>query len=922
MKEKQPVRILMVDDREENLLALEVSLAGENYEFVRATSGKEALKILLQGLDFAIILMDVQMPIMDGFETAELIRQSEKFKHVPIIFLTATTDAPQDVFKGYKKGAVDYMVKPLSADILKAKVSVFADLYRKNQELIQQGESMKELNDQLKQQTKYVRSLIESSLDPMVTINPEGIITDMNEALEKIIGLSRDQIAGTNFIDYFTRPKIAREVYQDVFAKGSIMDYLLTIRHKDGKHTEVLFNGSVYKDDKGNVLGAVIVAREKILSKYSRSLIEASLDPLITISFEGKITDMNEALANITGITREKITGTDFFDYFTDPQKAREVHEEVFAKGFVVNFPLTIRHKDGKLTDVLFNGSVYKDERGNVLGSVITARDITEQKRFQNELIEAKRIAEKEKLKAEDAVKAKQQFLSNMSHEIRTPMNAIIGFTKVVLKTDLTEKQREYISAIKLSGDSLIVLINDILDLAKVDAGKMTFEKIPFKLAESISAMLHLFETKLQEKNLQLKKEYDERIPEVLLGDPVRLHQIILNLVSNATKFTTDGSITVKVKLQQEDADKVTIKFDVADTGIGIPANKIDSIFDNFQQASAGTTRLYGGTGLGLAIVKQLVEAQGGKITVESKEGKGSTFSFILSFLKTDVKIDTEPERSNVTPSANRHAKILVVEDVKLNQLLMKTLLEDGGYSMDIAANGKLAIERMKQQKYDIVLMDLQMPEMNGFEATEYIRKHIDKKIPIIALTADVTTTDVEKCKAVGMNDYISKPIDEKLLYKKLNRFLKGESSEQAPPERNVVNITRDVKKPHYTDLKYLKDLARNNSNMITEMIHVYLEETPRLIETMKQSLEKKDWTALKIAAHSMIPTFHTMGMGAEVTAVTEAIQEFAMRHEKNGIPLKKEEVKLNADRIARVEAVCMHAFEELREELLTLEKH
>lgn len=921
MKETQPVRILMVDDRQENLLALEVSLAGENYEFVRATSGKQALKILLQGLDFAIILMDVQMPIMDGFETAELIRQSEKFKHVPIIFLTATTDAPQDVFKGYKKGAVDYMVKPLSADILKAKVSVFADLYRKTQELIQQGESMKELNSQLKQQTKYVRSLIESSLDPMVTINPEGIITDMNEALEKIIGLPRDQIAGTNFIDYFTRPKIAREVYQDVFEKGAIMDYLLTIRHVDDKHTEVLFNGSVYKDDKGKVLGAVIVAREKILSKYSRSLIEASLDPLITISFEGKITDMNEALAEITGITREKITGTDFFDYFTDPQKAREVHQEVFAKGFVVNFPLTIRHKDGKLTDVLFNGSVYKDERGNVLGSVITARDITEQKRFQNELIEAKQVAEKEKAKAEDAVKAKQQFLSNMSHEIRTPMNAIIGFTKVVLKTDLSDKQREYINAIKLSGDSLIVLINDILDLAKVDAGKMTFERIPFKLSESISAMLHLFETKLQEKNLQLKKEYEERIPEVLLGDPVRLHQIILNLVSNATKFTTEGSITVKVKLQQEDAEKVTVKFDVSDTGIGIPANKIDSIFDNFQQASAGTTRLYGGTGLGLAIVKQLVEAQGGKITVESKEGKGSTFSFILSFVKTNVKIDAEPERNEVMSNTNTHARILVVEDVKLNQLLMKTLLEDGGYAMDIAANGKLAIERMRHQKYDIVLMDLQMPEMNGFEATEYIRKHFDKEIPIIALTADVTTTDVEKCKAVGMNDYISKPIDEKLLYKKLNRWLKKENRPQEAPEKKEGNISKDSEKPHFTDLKYLKGLARDNNNMVAEMIHVYLEETPHLLDTMKQSLEKRDWASLKIAAHSMIPTFHTMGMDAEVTVLAEAIQEFAIRHEKNGIPLEKEEVKLNADRIARVEAVCRHAFAELREELQALEK-
>ncbi len=391
-------------------------------------------------------------------------------------------------------------------------------------------------------------------------------------------------------------------------------------------------------------------------SKYTRSLIEASLDPLVTISPEGKITDMNEALASITGISREKLTGTDFFDYFTEPQKAREVYQEVFAEGSVADSPLTLRHRNGKLTDVLFNGSVYKDDRGNVLGVVIVARDVTDQKRIATELTEAKvfaehatglaeaakRKAESATIEAEAAVKAKQQFLSNMSHEIRTPMNAIIGFTKVVLKTNLTAKQKEYLTAIKLSGDALIVLINDILDLAKVDAGKMTFEQVPFKMALSISAMLHLFETKIQEKNLILVKEYDDKIPKVLVGDPVRLHQIILNLVSNAVKFTTKGKITISVNLLKEDEEKVTIEFAVSDTGIGIPENKIEKIFENFQQATSGTSRLYGGTGLGLAIVKQLVEPQGGTIRVKSKVNEGSTFSFTLSFLKT--KDDAEPE--------------------------------------------------------------------------------------------------------------------------------------------------------------------------------------------------------------------------------------------------------------------------------------
>ncbi len=301
------------------------------------------------------------------------------------------------------------------------------------------------------------------------------------------------------------------------------------IERPDGERRFVLPHPLPVFDENGELTGAVNtlidttemrisrqVMKEEEPSQYARSLIEASLDPLITISPEGKITDMNEALATITGETREKLIGTDFGNYFTDPQKARAVYQEVFTKGFVKNYPLTII--DGELTDVLFNGSVYKDEHGSVLGAVVVARVITEQKRIEKELIEAKVFAElattiavEEKSKAmqavkiaEDAVKAKQQFLSNMSHEIRTPMNAIIGFTKVMLKTDLSARQKEYLTAIKMSGDSLIVLINDILDLAKAESGKMTFEQTPFKMELSLSAMLHLFETKIQEKNLEL----------------------------------------------------------------------------------------------------------------------------------------------------------------------------------------------------------------------------------------------------------------------------------------------------------------------------------------------------------------------------------------------------------------------------------
>ena len=571
-------------------------------------------------------------------------------------------------------------------------------------------------------------------------------------------------------------------------------------------------------------------AREKLMSEYSRSLIEASLDPLVTINPKGKITDMNQATVDIIGISKQELTGSDFFDYFTEPVRARKVYQEVFAKGFISDSPLTLRHLDGKLTEVFLNGSVYKDGRGKVVGVVMVARDITEQKKISTELTEAiifaemaTVIAEEAKLKAEhatqvaeNAVKSKQQFLSNMSHEIRTPMNAIIGFTKVILKTQLTAKQKEYLNAIKLSGNSLIVLINDILDLAKVDAGKMSFEEIPFKMSASIAAMMHLFEPKAAEKNIKLIKEYDNNIPDTLLGDPVRLHQIILNLVGNAIKFTAKGKITVSLRLLQSYDENVNIEFTVTDTGIGIAENKVDQIFENFQQASNETSRLFGGTGLGLAIVKQLVESQGGTISLKSKIQEGSAFSFKMDFKRTTMQAKSEIEILHVDPE-NKNIKVLVVEDIALNQLLMKTLLDDFGFERDVAANGKIAIEKLLEKDYDIILMDLQMPEMNGFEATEHIRYKMKLKIPIIALTADVTTVDLEKCRMLGMDDYISKPVDEAILYSKIiGLVMKTAKTKDVIPVKNKEALQ---KKDRYTNLAYLMDITKQDAPLMMEMI-------------------------------------------------------------------------------------------------------
>ncbi|WP_158730178.1 MULTISPECIES: PAS domain-containing hybrid sensor histidine kinase/response regulator [unclassified Flavobacterium] len=802
-------------------------------------------------------------------------------------------------------------------------------------------------------EVQYNRNLIESILEPIFIVNIKGEIIDFNKATSTIIGKDRENILYSNFEDYFNPIQQIRNFISIVCKEGSLYDQALEIKDEAGNLIPILCNGTPFKNNVGKLIGVIIVVRETskqkwsieleeahkekekqqglnkeleklnnsaiLASQYTLSLIEASQDPLVTLNTKGKITDMNQALVNSTGMSREELTGSDFFDYFTEKKNAREVHKEVFDKGSVSNLPLTIKHKNGKLIDVLFNGSVYKDAQGEVAGVVIVARDVTEQKRIASALIEARvfaelatEIAEEAKKNAEsaaiiakNAVKAKQQFLSNMSHEIRTPMNAIIGFTKVVLKTDLTVKQLEYINAIKMSGDALIVLINDILDLAKVDSGKMTFEKKPFKMNVSLESMLHLFENKIQEKNLKLVKEYDSNIPNVLVGDPVRLHQIILNLVNNAVKFTQKGIITVGAQLIFEDDDRVVIEFSISDTGIGIPEDKLQHIFENFNQASSGTSRIYGGTGLGLAIVKQLVELQGGKIRVKSTIKMGSNFSFSLSFQKTNANAALENDLLELD-SEIKNIKVLVVEDIALNQLLMKTVLDDFGFERDVAENGKIAIEMLKTKAYDIVLMDLQMPEMNGFEATEYIRKKMQSQIPIIALTADVTTVDLDKCKAVGMNDYLAKPVDERLLYSKIVGILKKPKLAKLSAKLNE-NMETTVKKIRCIDLVYLNQRTKSNPELMMEMIDLYLDQTPTLINTIKQSFAEQNWQLLAAAAHKMIPSFSIMGISTDFEDIAKRIQEFANSQEQlNEIDAL----------VLQLEQICLQACGELEEEL------
>lgn len=393
-------------------------------------------------------------------------------------------------------------------------------------------------------------------------------------------------------------------------------------------------------------------------------------------------------------------------------------------------------------------------------------REIEERKRVEAELLAAKEIAERSE-------KAKEQFLANMSHEIRTPMNAIIGFAQLLDETKLDTNQKEYVDVIQKAGNNLIVVINDILDLAKIEAGKMEFESMPMNISEQLKSLKTLFDPKAKEKQLGLSFAVDPNIPAKVMGDSSRLSQVMINLISNAVKFTETGSVLIQAKLQSENHQNVSIRFSVTDTGIGIPVDRQKDIFRRFTQASSDTSSKYGGTGLGLTIVKHMVELQHGTLELDSEPGRGSTFSFQLRFRKVDARgVGIEPEEEQDPGEQDiSHLKLLVVEDNEINRKLMQILLREWGIESDFARNGIEAVSRVQEEDYDLILMDIQMPEMGGYQATRIIRKQLMKTMPILALTAHAMPEESDRCKAAGMNDFIAKPFRKEEIHDKIIKF-------------------------------------------------------------------------------------------------------------------------------------------------------
>ncbi len=600
-----------------------------------------------------------------------------------------------------------------------------------------------------------------------------------------------------------------------------------------------------------------LIEATKSLAKrenYLQALNNSLLDVVFTVRFPERIIEyVNNSVTSMFGYTPDECIGKTTQMLYPSEEEYLELGDKIIqtlSEGKnVLRTEQTMKRKSGEFFVAEITITIMM-EGNNVSYLVSIIRDITERKQYEEKLRNAKEAAE-------SATRAKSEFLARMSHEIRTPMNGVIGLTHLLLATDITDTQRNYLENLRYSAYSLLDIINDILDISKIEADRLELEHITFDISDMIEKTALMMRHRCSEKGLALITEIEPDVPKTVIGDPVRIRQIILNLVSNAVKFTERGEIkiSVKCKMQSEKSDMITIS--VSDTGVGIPEDRLDRIFESFTQADGSTTRQYGGTGLGLTISKRLAEMMGGDITVESKPGKGSVFRFTVA-LKKSVQRDElsfmEKDTSRIphnTFRITRNTSALIAEDNPINMLVIRTHLEKMGFRIIEAVNGKEAVRKYTEHKPDLIFMDIHMPEMSGFEATRKIRtadSADNRHTPIIALTADAFKDDKEKCLSEGMDFYLSKPFRPEAIVDIVQRFVPtgdsaGEDQSNPSDPRNQRSVF---------DLEEFLKYIDGNEPLLRQLIRVALETIPDRIKALRDACDRNNPADVKLEAHTL----------------------------------------------------------------------
>jgi PAS domain S-box-containing protein len=622
--------------------------------------------------------------------------------------------------------------------------------------------------------------------------------------------------------------------------------YELTYFRKDGSRFPAVVSVTALRDAKDAIIGYLLIGTDNTARKlveaeqkkldqrlrdqqfYTRSLIESNIDALMTTDPSGIITDVNKQMEALTGCTRDELIGAPFKDYFTDPERAEAGIKRVLSEKKVTDYELTACSRDGKKTVVSYNATTFYDRGRTLQGVFAAARDVTERKQVEAELKQARAVAE-------SASRTKSDFLASMSHEIRTPMNAIMGIADLLAKTPLSAEQDKYVTIFRRAGENLLNLINDILDLSKVEASQLELEQTGFSLQDLLEKVVEMIALRAHEKRLGLTCTIAPDVPTDLVGDPTRLRQVLLNLLGNAIKFTESGAVALRVTRDTDLRVPTALRFTVSDTGIGIPGAKLPRVFERFTQADSSTTRRFGGSGLGLTISKRLVELMGGRIWAESVVDEGSVFAFAVPF-----EIWTEATRRSDAPVGSGSEpplaplRILLAEDSPDNCTITIAYLEDTPYRVEIAETGAIACEMFAAAHYDLVLMDRQMPVMDGLTATRTIRawEQANHRLPtpIIALTASALKGDREKCLAAGCTAFLTKPIKQDVLLQAIK-----EHSMIAPP-------VADARTPR----------AESIHRSLAAQVPTFLQRRRHDAVTMLDALARGDFASVERLGHGM----------------------------------------------------------------------
>ena len=743
------------------------------------------------------------------------------------------------------------------------------------------AEQLERLAEVISNSRQGYRDLIDSLDHLIFTTSLDGEIRTVNQRITQVFGFSYSELVGHHMDEFFDEPRM-EHLKKSIGWFEERRHWTGTVRARLKKTGAVLYFDcvlqAIIKD--GKVVGASGLARDVTAQRESETrfteLFETLQEGVYFCDPGGKLVDVNPAMVRMLGYShRDELVGNNIGKLYFErpenpfPERLRTPNSAPLMR------EITLRRKDGTPIICIDNSNAIYDEFGRMVRHQGTLVDITVRKQAEEELQKAKESAEAANM-------AKSVFLAHMSHEIRTPMNAVIGMTQLALDTELTVEQKEYLTMVRDSGKSLLTLINDILDFSKIEAGKLDLDSTDFTLRYGINEMVKILDVRAKQKGLELSINIPPEVPDALLGDPSRLRQILSNLVDNAIKFTERGGVVLKIEKDSQSEQDVCLHFSVSDSGIGIPREKQQLIFEAFAQADNSTTRKYGGTGLGLSISSRLVQLMSGKIWVESEANRGSTFHFTARFGLRNQSANRMSLRGGGSHSPaliagrphrkeRQELQILLVEDNTINQILAQRLVRKKGHNIVVANNGREALAALETGRFDLILMDIQMPEMSGLEAAAAIRlkeKTTGEHIPIIATTASVMREDRESCFEAGMDAYISKPIEREVLFETIDK-LTGYS-----PEAKLGDAGARTSDPVF-DAAAVLDSLEGDSELLREIAAIFLAQAPKHMEKIREAVSTADPKVLERAAHAL--------KGAAANLLAQGVVEAASKLEDIG---------------------------------------